>query len=149
VIVPDIAYRYIYPKDTSGPTLELYARNAFVTDTSASITINLDEIPKDKCLIISNATINGVPGATQTIDRLQLQGFTHAGVGFNVVDVFPVAAAAQQVAENWQGEVWVLGRGDAGVSFRVIATFNAGVNANSVGLGVTGVLIPRANLSVF
>ena len=129
--------------------MELFAFNSFDTDTAVSVATNVITVPKDKCFVIANVTVNGTPGAAQTIDRLRATAFTHTGLGVNILDVFPTAAAAQQVAENWQGEVWVLGRGIDGTSLTITGTFNAGVNANSVGIGVTGFLIPRANLSVF
>jgi len=149
VIVPDIAYRFIYPKDTSGPTMELFAQNFFESDTDASIVININGIPKDRALIISNVTMNGQPGAAQTIDRLTCAMFTHAGVGFNIVDAFPLLAATERAALNWAGEAWALGRGGAETTVRFTAGFNAGVAINSLGVGVSGFLVPRANLSVF
>jgi len=149
VIGPEITYRYLLPISTSSPTFEILTQAGSEAATATSVDRTLTGIPRDRILVLSSAVIVGVPGATQACTRLALTGITQAGMEFRI-DITHFAAAADVLQDlNWQGEVYIPGRGDSQITLRAQATFDAGVASNSCQAAFHGIIIPRANASAW
>lgn len=148
MFAPDITYRYIYPIDSAGPTFEILSRVLNNTDTSGTIVVELTGIPKNKVLVLSNASLFADPGAAQTLLTMDLSGLTAAGALFPIVTGAPDVVAKRQ-ALNWSGAAYIPGRGDTDPSLRLTAVFDLGVAGNFAQMSVHGVVIPRGNASSF
>lgn len=149
MLAPDLTYSFRQPKDTSGPTFEVFSRILDLTDTAASIINTLTDLPKDRLLVLANVSVLAIPGATQSLSNIIVSTTTAAGLTVEIVRETPVAVADQNRSLSWQGEVFVLGGGLDTIFLTVSGTFSAGVNANRILAGVHGVVIPRANASPF
>jgi len=146
--VPEIAYRYIYPKDVSGPTFEILTRVLAGAETGDPI-INFTGIPKDKVLVLTNVAMLANPGATQACTFIGLSGFSSAGAIFDIkVETFPADADENQTL-NWDGAVYIAGGVEGQVNLRFSAAFDAGVNSNTLDANFNGVIIPRGNIAIF
>jgi len=147
---PDVTYRYLYPKDVSGPTFEILSRSFSSGATAAAtITETLTGVPLDRILVLTNATIEGLPGAAQTIDEMVIQGTTQAGLTYNIAVARPLLAATEGATLNWAGEVYIQGGGAGSATIRLSCVFNAGVAANSLFASLSGIVIPRGNAGPF
>jgi len=148
VRVPEIAYRFSWPTDTSGPTFQVIARDFNVSTAAVTITHSLTGLAKDRVLVLTNASLYATPGATQAVVTLQLYAFTGAGMQHQVMRESPLQVADQIESMNWQGEIFIQGRG-VSTNLWLIATFDAGVNANRLQAGFDGVVIPRGNTAAY
>jgi len=149
VRAPDITYRYIYAIDTAGPTFEVVARGLTVSATNVIAAINFTGVPKNKVLVLTNATLHGNPGATQACIALTLSMRTSANAEINVhQETFPVDADENQTA-NWIGEIYIPGRGEGNPSVGFTSVYDAGVAANVGNFALHGVIIPRGNVATF
>jgi len=149
VIAPEIAYRFQYQRDVAGPTFEIFHRNITASATSVTVVGTLGIVPLNKILVLSNFVIFANPGATQAIDSLRLSIFGPAGAETNVWRFVTPGTADADVAETWQGEVFIFGRRDAATNIQVRGNFDAGVNSNVIQVGLSGVVIPRGNAAAF
>jgi len=149
VQAPGITYRYIYPKDVAGPTFEILSREFNTATTAANITQTLQGIPKDKVFVLTNITAQLSPGATQSVVRMRIQGFTGAGATFDIFALNPLGSADEEHIGVWQGSVYLPGRGENLDTVAMIANFSAGVNANGATFALHGIVIPRGNSSAF
>jgi len=100
-------------------------------------------------MVLSNIAIRATPGATQACNQILVIGFSAAQQDFDVFRERFAAVADQTESANWQGQVYLLGGGRATTCVSVRATFDAGANANSLRVGIHGVVIPRANVGPF
>lgn len=147
--VPEITYRYIYPRDVAGPTFEVLSRQLSLVASASPLEVNVIGIPKDKIFVLTNFSMEGNPGSTQACVLLQVRGLTQAGTDFHVNTAnFAVTADLTQNAV-WQGGVYLQGRGEDQNSVRFLAFFDATTNGNTLGVGVQGIVIPRGNYSAF
>jgi len=149
VRAPDITYRYIYPIDVAGPTFEVIARTLNAADTATLVSNNLRGIPMNKVLVLTNVTCFTNPGATQGVTAITVSMFTSAGAQINVASEQFVVVADQNQALNWQGEVYIPGRGEGNSSVGFSAQYDAAVNSNSAVFHLQGVVIPRGNVATF
>lgn len=142
---PDLTYRFVYPKDVAGPTFGLLFRRFDDSQVATSVNAQLQGIPKDRILVISNLSVSITPGAAQTPLLGTISGFTAAGAQVNIHTQAFTGAAGAPVTQNWQGEAMVLGRGAGvqSVNFRV--TFDLGGVANAATWHIFGYVIPRGN----
>jgi len=149
MIVPEIAYRYIYPKDVAGPTFEVFSREVIVADTSTGVSIAITGISKDKILVLSNVILVATPGATQAVGTMNIQGLAGSGSPFDIQHRVTVGTADLVETMEWQGQVFIPGRGEGDTNFTLTVTYDAGVASNSFFGGIHGVVIPRGNAAVF
>jgi len=146
--VPEIAYRYIYPRDVAGPTFEIMSRSGSTADTAVAVTRQITGVPKDRVLCLSNLAAFINPGATQAGTSIVISGFTQAAASFRIVsDTFVIVADLNHDVA-WAGQVFLPGRGDDPV-LTVTGNFDAGVNSNSLSFAMQGVVIPRGNSAAF
>jgi len=149
VRTPEITYRYIYAIDVAGPTFEVVSRGLTVSASNAIAAINFEGVPSNKVLVLTNVTMHGNPGATQACIALTLSMRTSANAEINVMqETFPVDADENQTL-NWQGELYIPGRGDGNPSVGFTSVYDAGVNANVGNFALQGVIIPRGNVATF
>lgn len=149
MFVPEISYRYIYPKDVAGPTFEILSRLIVTSIANATATAVIQGIPKDRILVLANVSVEIVPGATQAATAARVRAFTSAAAAFLIEhNVYPATADAIEVL-NWTGSIFIPGRGEDETTVEVSAFFDAGVNANVTTVGVHGIVIPRGNSAAF
>jgi len=149
VKAPEITYRYIYPKDIAGPTFEIMTRADTLSASSTSLNDDVLGIPKDRTLVLTNVAVHADPGATFSVLDIQIVGFTGAGLVFSIALVEFVAVADQQQTLNWQGEVYLQGRGIDQAILRLHSTYSSGAAANLQSFGLHGIVIPRGNAAAF
>lgn len=146
---PELTYRYIYRIDTAGPTFEVLARVFNASGAATLVSINLTGVPKNKVLVLTNVTALSNPGATQAVTAITISMFTSAAAQVNVVqETFPVDADENQTL-NWQGEIFIPGRGGTFPSVGMSSSYDAGVASNICGFALQGVIIPRGNIATF
>jgi len=146
---PDITYRYIYPKDTAGPTFELVSRDLQEAASANNIDIRFAGIPKDKVLVLSNVAMNAVPGGALVVTNMQLSAFTQQGQEFIIAETNPDTSAVRLANINWQGAIYIPGRAADADNVRFLVFFDAGTSSNALRVGLHGVVIPRGNVSSF
>lgn len=145
---PDHTYRFLYPKDVSGSTLETFYRKQSQTilgDTS--FTIN--GVSKDRILVLSNIIVELIPGLGQSATRLLVLLSPPGGITFNIiVDDYPIVADLDR-AFNWAGEVFCIGGGVETPILQFNCSFDA-AGVNNIGTAtVCGYVIPRGNVAPF
>jgi len=149
VRAPDITYRYAYPKDVASNTLEVLVRRFDTTDTATTVFGRFANLSKDKILIITNISGQGLPGLTNSVTDISFTGFTAAGQNFAIAELRPVLVADLTHAHDWSGEVWIPGGGEGSIQLELSAAFDAGVAANRAIFGICGLIIPRGNVAQF
>jgi len=149
VLTPDITYRYLYPIDSAGPTFELVIRELNETAGATLVEVELIGIPQNKIFVLGNISMTAFPGATQSCTSLQLAGFTSAGARVLISQKRFVAVAGVIQELNWDGQVWLTGRGAGAITVQMSAVFSAAVNDNQIVTGLFGVVIPRGNAGAF
>jgi len=149
VRIPDIAYRFNTPIDTSGPTAQTFIRALSNAAQLVSVQVAIGEIPVDKILVLTNAVILALPGATQSCLAARISGFTGAGMEFHIRDDRFLVDADENRSMNWQGEVYIHGRRVGATNLIFEGIFDAADNSNEIFIDVCGVVIPRGNMSLF
>lgn len=114
------------------------ALNAFIFTTAFIV-------PLDKILIVKSVSLYAVAGAAQTNDHLAAWIYTDNATNA-LTDIFQVrpAAALQNGASFYPNDL-VLMPLEAIVG---IADFSAAGAANRLGVGLTGILLPKGNMQV-
>lgn len=146
---PDVTYKFLYPKDVSGPTFELESVFNSLTLTAASATFSYLGVAKDRVFIVTAVTISGIPTGTESCIRLNAAGITPGGVVFNFLEENFVAVAAQRQSANWQGAVYIGGSGAQNEIVRISASFSAGVLTKDLRSNIHGIVIPRGNIAPY
>jgi len=149
VFAPEIAYRYIYPKDIAGPTFEILSRLLSTTGAATTLEVNITGIPKDRVLVLGNVTIEGGPGGALVCTALDLRGVTGAGLDFPIKQVTTQLGNSLDQNLIWTGSIFIPGSGEGNNSLRARAFFSAATSTNSLSVGVHGVVIPRGNSAAF
>jgi len=147
--LPELCYRFLYPKDTSGPTFELDPMQLDTAAAAASQTITFTGPAKDRVFVLTNVQMDLTPGATQSAIRALLSGITPGGLAFNIVQESFLVDADERRQLNWQGEVMIGGSGVENTILTAIGQFSAGVASNALGVAVFGYVIPRGNIAPF
>jgi len=149
VRAPDFTYRYLYPKDVAGPTLQLISRSFDDADTAVQIESSVTGIPEDTILVLTNVTIQATPGATQACNQLQFRTFTRAGLRVWGAFETPAVVADKLESLTWSGEIWVPGSGAGNISVTLRSNFDAGAASNRMFSSINGYIIPKANVAIF
>ncbi len=149
MLAPDLTYSFRMPKDVSGPTFEILSRDASISDTSTTVTFTLDDLPKDRLLILSNIQVHANPGAAQGMDNIRAFGTTPAGQMFGIARLNEPVVAGLTRSLNWQGQVYIMGGGRGTNQVTIVGGFDSGVAANVITVGIHGLVIPRANAAAF
>jgi len=149
MLVPDIAYRYLYRIDTASPTLEIVSRELSASAAALTVTVALTGVPANKILVVSNLTASCNPGAGLACTFIQMAGFTAAGARYLIHQSNFVTTVDVIQEANWQGEVWSPGRGEGVSSIEITGVFNSLAAANAVTIGLFGIIIPRGNTAAF
>lgn len=145
---PGIAYSFARPTDTSGPTALILSRHLQLSAGQALIELLFTDLAKDRVLVLTNATIQAIPGATQTVLQMKLQAFSQGVENVNIEQQnFTGADINRQL--NWQGEFYIQGGGPGTSTVRTFGFFDAFAAANVVTVGIHGIIIPRGNLGGF
>lgn len=146
--VPDIAYRFLWPIDTSGPTLETITRNISQASAASILDQTITGIPGDKILVLTNAFIAAEPNGAQGCVEMHMSVFTGAGSETIFAQRFPTTGTGAEEVLNWSGEIWMRGRDPGGASMRFHTTFS-GALANVMRGAIQGFIIPRGNVAPF
>jgi len=149
VRAPEITYRYIYPKDIAGPTFEIMTRANTLSSSSTALNDDVLGIPKDRTLVLTNIAVQANPGAGFSVGDIQIVGFTAAGLVFVISWQEFTAVADLEQSHNWQGEVYLQGRGIGQPIVRIHSAYSSGAAANVQTFGLHGIVIPRGNAGAF
>jgi len=149
VLVPELAYQFIAGTDTAGPTFQIFSHHEARSTGLVIVDILISNIPKDRILVLNNASMRSDPGVGQNCIELALQGITQAGQNFRIFAFDAPGTADVIEALNWQGDVWIPGGGDGRDSVRIFGSFSSGANANTITVGLHGKIIPRGNAGAF
>lgn len=149
MIPPQLTYGFTVPTDTAGQTLQFLNR----TDQRSGGAV-LDEfffigIPKDRILILTNATLHAVPGATQSVTDMSIQGVSGTGEIFDIARRLDAVDADVPRTLNWVGDIWIAGGGGPSATLRFFNLYSANANANLSRVGFSGFIIPRGNAGAF
>jgi len=149
VRAPEITYRFQYPKDVSGPTFEIVNGTESGSASALTITLDVQNIPKDRILCLSNITMIANPNATNGVVNLVASIITGAQQRIQIInEEFPATADAEETM-NWQGEVYILGGGRDTTALRFFFEFDDALAANTAVASWAGVIVPRGNASQF
>ena len=145
--VPELVYQFT--RVEPGGTLIGVCREEENSDTATVVTITSSFlVPDDKLLIVSNACVIGVPGASQECLRVALN--MHVDETDNSIQVVhsPVEwdpalskEAGTRIAVNLPSPLWV----PPGGRLEADGVFSAGTNTNHIRLRYHATMIPRGN----
>jgi len=149
VRVPEIVYRLARAPASSGPLLELFSRFDVASATATSVTLTFNGPQKDRLLILTNISLESLPGATQAATRINVTVTTPAGLGYTVALANFLVDADERQSLNWQGELMVGGGGTDSAIITFTGNYDAGVASNQIQVGLFGYVIPRGNVAPF
>jgi len=149
VRAPDLTYNYVTRRDVAGPTFEVFNRALILAANAATINLDIDDIPQDRVLVVSNIVIQATPTAGLIVSTISTRGFTQAGAQFRLAIDIPAAVVTLTRALNWQGDVFIQGRSPNAVNLRMTANFNGAGATNQCEAWVHGIVIPRGNIAGF
>jgi len=149
VRAPNITYGFLTPTDTSGPMLQVLSRQEQLSSSAVLFTFTVDDIPKDRILVLSNASLAAEPNAALVLEEMKIQGVTQTGLIFDIATDITVEAAGVRKSLDWAGEVWIQGGGLGTSTLRATALFNSNASPNIVSIGWHGVVIPHGNAASF
>lgn len=146
---PDITYRFMVPSDTASPTFEVYTRNRTDTQNAVGLSVGFAGVPKDRVLVLTNATMTANPGVGATVIATRMEYLNAFGLNqaFNRTAAGPPINT--NVAANWNGEIYIIGQGPDIFNVTFNVTFDIAAAANTVRGHATGVVIPRGNIATF
>jgi len=147
--VPELVYRFLYPKDVAGPTFELCPRTTTTAATSNVILVAFPGPSMDRVLCLTNIFIRADPGATQAAIQLLAFLTTPGGLDVNIAGINPDVSADTIQTLNWSGEIYIGGGGSDSTILTMSGVFDAGVASNSVSASFFGVVIPRGTIAPF
>jgi len=149
VRAPDITYRFASPSDTAGLTLEILSRQFQLSAGQTLIEFFVNDIPKDRVLILQNYSLSADPGGGLIAIEVGIQGITQAGLNFPIAFISPPQAANQILNLNGEPSVWIQGAGVGNNTLRMFALFSASTSANQLTVGINGLIIPHGNVGAF
>jgi len=149
VRAPGITYRFTSPIDTAGPSFEIFSRHLQISTGLVVLEQIFAGLSKDRILVLTNVAVRADPGATQNVIAIQIQGITQAGLNFVIAAFDSLAVADQRETLNWDGAVYIQGGGDDADSVRVFSSYDAGAVANTMTVGLHGIIIPSGNAAAF
>jgi len=135
--------------DVSGPTALILSRNFQLSTGAQLVEFLFQDLPKDRVLVLTNVGMVATPGAAQNVLELVIQGVSQGVENFNILREEPRVGVAVNAAANWQGEVYIQGGGPGTDTVRIFGFFDAAANANTITIGMHGIVIPRGNLGGF
>ena len=146
---PGITYAYVSPKDTAGPSFEVFNRTEQFSSGDTGHIFTLEGVAIDRMLCLTNVALKGDPGATQFITDMNIQVVTQDGI-IVAIATNPLAQAPDdEIALNWSGSVYVLGGGRGKPTLRTSVFYNAAANANTTQINWSGIIVPRGNAGAF
>jgi len=147
--LPEIAYRFLYPKDVSGPTFELESVFLTGSGTAASLTVDMTGVPIDRVLCVTNMQVSFLPGVGGQFLRGAIFGTTPGGVVFNIIQSkFPGTDDLREDI-NWDGEIYIGGSGIDNPILSALGVKDDAIVSSTVHFSVFGVVIPRGNIAPF
>jgi len=135
--------------DERSVTIETINRETGVTASATTINNEFTSLANDRIFVLTNISGILLPGAAQGVASVTCSVFTASGAGVDVFRLVYPATADLDETFNWQGEVWVRGRGGTDRVFQVQAKFSAAVAANTNNMAFSGYIIPRANVAEY
>jgi len=141
LIVPELTYQFRTAVDTAGGAIDIVMRDAINSGTVTSVVTDIFTVPTSKIFVFTAGNVQGNAGAGQVANLVAFQIHPIASELGRVLFVRVRTPALVQEA-NFSGQLWM----PPGSKLSGVATFDSGVNSNSVSVGIVGVLIPRANV---
>jgi len=146
---PGIAYSFMRGTDVAGPTALIVSRAFSVSTSAALLEFFFSELDKDRVLVLTNVSVVARPGTGQNVVEIAVQGVSQGELIFDISREEPRLSNDQETTLNWDGEVYIQGGGDSTDTVRVFVLFNSPTNANTMTVGLHGIVIPRGNLGGF
>jgi len=146
VRAPEIVYRFVTPTDTAGGTIDILSRVERLSVGTLQFTFTVDDIPKDRIIVLTNVALLCEPGPTFDVEELKIQGVTQTGQIFDIATDVTIGAADEEKSLNWQGSVWIQGAGDGNASLRATARVSANTAASAAEVAWHGLIIPHGNV---
>jgi hypothetical protein len=147
---PGIAYSFMRPTDTAGPTALILSRHQSISGGGLSlIEFFFRDLSKDRILVLTNVALKAAPGLAQFVLDLKIEGVSQGELNFEIMQRTPLRTIDQDEDLNWQGEVYIQGGGPGTDTLRIFASFNSAVAANTAVVGFHGIIIPRGNMGGF
>jgi len=146
---PGIAYAFQRPTDVSGPTALILSRHFQVSTSASLLEFKFSDLSKDRVLVLTNVAVIANPGGAQIVLEMAIQGLSQGQENFNIDRREPAADPGINKVLNWQGEVYIQGGGPNTDTLRIFTFYDAPVSANTMTVGIHGIIIPRGNLGGF
>ena len=146
---PGIAYAFQRPTDTAGPTALILSRHFQSSSGITLVEFLFSDLSKDRVLVLTNVSIIADPGAAQGVREIKIQALSQGQENFTIDARIPLNIADQIEVLNWQGEVYIQGGGPGTNTLRIFSFYSAAVAANTMTVGIHGIIIPRGNLGGF
>jgi len=129
--------------------LQVLSRQDQLSSSAVLFTFTVDDIPKDRILIVTNVALTAEPNAALIVEEMKIQGVTQTGLIFDIATDIEVKAVGQRVSLNWDGQVWMQGGGLGTSTLRATALFDSNASPNIVSVGWHGIVIPHGNAASF
>lgn len=146
---PGIAYSFQRPTDVNTPTALILSRHFQISTSSSLLEFLFSDLAKDRVLVLTNVSVIANPGGAQIVLELAIQAFSQGVENFNIDRREPAADPGINKVLNWQGEIYIQGGGPGTNTLRIFTFYDAPILANSMTVGVHGIIIPRGNLGGF
>jgi len=146
---PGIAYSFMRDTDVAGPTALILSRHFSVSSSLALLEFLFTDLPKDRVLVLTNVAVAGLPGASQGVREVGIQGISQGEENFTIAHDYLPGTNDLRAMINWQGEVYIQGGGPGTTTVRLLTFFTDLTNANTMTIGIHGIIIPRGNLGGF
>lgn len=140
---------FLNERDRNGPTFEPFTRIFQLASVVNPHEFLINNIPKDRMLVLTNAHVRGIPQAALSVVYLLLQGNTQANMTFDIAVEFPEVIVNQARVLNWQGSVYILGAGSGQRTLRMVVNYSGAHASNTSYVGVHGIMVPRGNASPY
>jgi len=143
MMIPEACYR-LTDLDLSGTLAEFIAMKVTAAAAAAAVTATLYTVPLGKILVIQTLGSNADPGAGQNV-TLHTHRFDFQNSVFQINEKGAEAADVNSRLYELSGVGRMFPQGCA---VKAVATFNSGVQINTVDGWLSGWLIPRGSVVI-
>lgn len=141
---PEVCYGFVTLNDVQGALVAIVTREIVSSASQTNVGVDIYTVPSDRVFILSAANVSSVPGAGQVCSHLGLSILEEASQTIEIAGGPDPENTTADIDRhlNFSGEVWCA----PGTIVRGNGVFNSGVAANTVGVRINGILIPRGNI---
>lgn len=144
--VPEILFQLQQPIDVTSSMVQLLSRNGGLSDTAATLNVEVYQVPADKVLVLTGSVGRADPGAGQVAQRITFYYYDDPGsstqLAYSRAPASEFNIADLSIQHNCGHCAWM----PPGATIGMQGNFDAGVNANLIQFAIHGILIPRGNI---